>query len=281
LLKKLLSVFFFANVFISFAAAALTFSTFKFTEQSPLSLSFSCFVFFATLFIYNLQRLVLTQKTEQHETSERLIWINKNRKTIFVFCLIGLFGTVELFLHYFFFLTPFLSFLFLLSFSYFFPFINLRKKAWLKTLVLTSVWTSVVTLLPILITSYSNAAFDFGLREIVVLCIRFSFIFGLCMVFDVRDLQVDFSKGVHTIASQLGEKKTKLYSILIIVLSLFFVGVGFVSGVISTEICLAITCSELLSIALLSKASSGCNEMYYVFGVDGMLLLQAIIMLLV
>jgi len=81
------------------------------------------------------------------------------------------------------------------------PFKNkkrLRDFGWLKIFVLASVWTVSTSVLPILIAGKNIIDYPF---EIMV---RFAFIFTLCVVFDIRDMQADLKNNIYTLPHKVG-----------------------------------------------------------------------------
>jgi 4-hydroxybenzoate polyprenyltransferase len=92
----------------------------------------------------------------------------------------------------------------LLAFAYSTPLLPFRYKARLKDYgfikihVLTGVWVMVGTVLPALY-------WDVPLGEYwMELIIRSLLIFPLCIAFDIRDVQADHERGIHTLPNTLG-----------------------------------------------------------------------------
>ncbi|MDI9320501.1 MAG: hypothetical protein QM530_08530 [Phycisphaerales bacterium] len=67
----------------------------------------------------------------------------------------------------------------------------------LKIVLLASVWTSVTAVLPVLFWRASVLQFPFELL------IRFAFLLVLCLVFDIRDMEVDLKAGIYTLPNKI------------------------------------------------------------------------------
>lgn len=98
------------------------------------------------------------------------------------------------------------------------PFKNkkrIREFGSLKILVLAGVWTIVTSILPILYSHKHTLDYPF---EILL---RFVFIFTLCVVFDIRDMQTDLENNIATLPNKVGIDNS--YRLINITLVLFAV----------------------------------------------------------
>jgi 4-hydroxybenzoate polyprenyltransferase len=92
------------------------------------------------------------------------------------------------------------------TFTYSWPLLpgkrRLREYGWLKILVLAGVWTIVTSILPLLYSSRHIIDYPF---EILL---RFVFIFTLCLIFDIRDMQTDSESHIDTLPNKVGIKNS-------------------------------------------------------------------------
>ena len=108
-----------------------------------------------------------------------------------------------------------------LTFAYSWPLLPLKNRkrirdfGWLKIIVLASVWTIATSILPILTESKNIMDYPF---EVLV---RFAFIFTLCVVFDIRDMQKDLQNNIYTLPHKVGIRNS--YLLINITLTLFAV----------------------------------------------------------
>jgi len=95
----------------------------------------------------------------------------------------------------------------ILSFAYSFPILpikhgrKLRDIGWIKIIDLAGVWTIVTSVLPMLYWNKRLTDYPF---EILL---RFTFIFTLCVIFDLRDMQTDAVNHITTLPNKIGAQK--------------------------------------------------------------------------
>jgi len=92
------------------------------------------------------------------------------------------------------------------TFTYSWPLLpgkrRLREYGWLKIMVLAGVWTIVTSILPLLYSSKHIIDYPF---EILL---RFVFVFTLCVIFDIRDMQTDSESHIDTLPNKVGIKNS-------------------------------------------------------------------------
>ena len=113
------------------------------------------------------------------------------------------------------------SILGVVTFAYFLPILPFRNKkrlrdfGWLKITVLAGVWTIATSVLPMV---YWQKNIDHYPFEILI---RLLFIFTLCVIFDIRDMQTDQENNINTLPQKVGIKNS--YRLINITLTLFVV----------------------------------------------------------
>jgi 4-hydroxybenzoate polyprenyltransferase len=155
--------------------------------------------------VYNVHYLIKKSSTT---VSDRFAWTQHYRVWHYLFFSIGVVMCVASL----FFLSPkiFKACLVLgaLSFAYSLPLLPFRNKkrikdfGWVKILVLTSVWTIVTSVLPILY--WDKLIMDYPFE----ILIRFVFLFILCVAFDIRDMQTDLEADIFTLPNLIGLKNS-------------------------------------------------------------------------
>jgi len=133
-------------------------------------------------------------------------------------------------------------------------------------------------LLPVL-ESQSHHLSALSMRDTTILIAkRFLFIAALTIPFDIRDLFEDKQSGLKTIPTVWGEKNAYLLCQVLLfgylILLLLFRGGGFNANFY------ALTITVLLAGWLIFKSKWEKNEYYYFFCVDGVLILQYLVLLL-
>ena len=215
---------------------------------------------FATLASYNLTQLAPLRKRKPR--SERGRWILQHRKALWILCAVslGIVGALATKLS----LYDWLNFghLFLLSLFYddIIGNIPLRKIPYAKPFFITYVWTMTCAFPPI----YDSG--DLSLLWTLPEC--FLFIFGLCVLFDFRDVHEDRELGIKTFATKLSPVRIKALAFACVLASAIYFKAK--TGANLTFISLYMAAFALLTLRI--KSESG--EHAYLLGVDGMIALK-------
>lgn len=239
-------------------------------------------LFTSTLGIYNF--CILITKPAKPETSpyKRVRWFFAHYRLMVTFTIVSLLSLVPLF----FIITTeskiLLMFLGVLSFGYGLPLFTvgeqkfgLRNIPGLKPFLITLVWTMSCVLFPVLEAMHKHLT-DVSMRDTTILIAkRFLFIGALTIPFDIRDLFDDRKMGLKTIPVVWGEKKAYLFCQVLlagyIVLLFLFRQHGFNLDFF------ALTLTVILTGWLIFKSAWQKNEYYYFFYMDGVLILQYVI----
>jgi len=241
-------------------------------------------LFTATLGIYNFCILVAKSKHPEESPYLRVRWFFAHYRLMVTFTIVSILSLVPLF---FLIATEsrlLLIFLALISFCYGIPLFSfgdqkfgLRNIPGLKPFLITLVWTMSTVLLPIL------EAQDLHLTNIsmhdttILIAKRFLFIGALTVPFDIRDLFEDRQFGLKTIPVLIGEKGAYLFCQVMlggyIVLLFLFKNNGFNLDF------WALTSTAILAGWLIFKSKWEKNEYYYFFYMDGVLILQYVMLL--
>jgi 4-hydroxybenzoate polyprenyltransferase len=271
-LRKPFDFILFSNLFVSLCAAAMAMQTYLIIS-AEINTAYIAFTFFSTLFLYNLQRVVLSPMYTKASASERHVWIVGNKKTLTLFYTLSavgmamcvfLIGTRLLFI-----MVP----LGIISVFYFLPGVRLRQLPAIKALMVSMVWAVVSVYTPLLLEEKAQI-------NIELLCMfseRTLFVLSLCIVFNIRDIAHDKASEVRTIPSLYGIKTGKGAAIICIALSLLFTMILYRLGVYSMLNTIAIAISLLITVIGIVQCSEKSSEYFYLFGIDGMMLLQMLL----
>jgi 4-hydroxybenzoate polyprenyltransferase len=170
------------------------------------------FIFGSTLLVYNTPRLIRKPYGRARLPAQNRYWY----MAIFIAGLLMVLATIGGLPVSILYTGAGLS---IFAFAYFLPLLpfgggkRLRDFGWLKILVLAGVWTTATAVLPILYLKKNLLDYPF---EILL---RFFFIFALCVVFDIRDMQADMRNNIITLPHRLGIKTS--YSLIDTSLLLF------------------------------------------------------------
>ncbi|MFI5196828.1 MAG: hypothetical protein ACHQD8_07040 [Chitinophagales bacterium] len=215
LIIRFIDFFLYTSLFTACCATGLCMATERLITGvvSPLVSSLHILVFGSTILVYNMPRIA----GKPHGRLRTM----KYRKWHFVLFFIGSILTVTALC-----LMPLQmiisgSVLGVLSLAYFLPILPFKNKkrlrdfGWLKITVLAGVWTIATSVLPIL---YWQKNIDHYPFEILV---RLLFIFTLCVIFDIRDMQTDQKNNINTLPQKVGIKNS--YRLINSTLTLFVV----------------------------------------------------------
>ncbi|MFW5966249.1 MAG: UbiA family prenyltransferase [Persicimonas sp.] len=268
--------FFFSNIWVAAAAAALTLqTTYCLDDAHPVSASLFVLVFCATLFIYNLDRLVSASREDAVELTDRHRFIQRHRRLLWGLAAAASLGVAASL----FFVSPAVWWgllpLGVVSLAYSLPILKgdqarrLKDLPGVKIFVIALVWGSVTVLLPALEAGIGRRLALWG----PVFAERFVFIFAITLPFDVRDLERDRSARISTLPMWLGPTRTRWLSVALIALFIALVVIAY--GPTWRGPTPALALSGLISAVALWFGDRRRGELYYVGLLDGLMVLQA------
>ena len=210
--KIVLKLFYFlinTNIFISLGAVALTLQT---QVQLGMRVQFHPYLsllFFATIFDYNLHRLITVLTNKEALISNKHKWVHKN---LLLFYLLVAFSVTGFIWTVFYAATKVLitlAPLAVLTIFYSFPvfknqknIFRLREIPCLKIFLISFVWAASTIFLPII-----QSAAQFNKEHVLIMFIeRFLFVFAITIPFDIRDMRVDAKENLKTIPILIGKK---------------------------------------------------------------------------
>ncbi len=197
----------YSSLLIALGAASLVqLNYFLVSGQDGLD-TYTAFLFFSTIFLYNTHRVVGMEKVKEFEHEGRFAVIKLYRNHIILYGILGFL----LALYFFFKMKLNLQILLfapvLLSLLYVIPTlgwkIRLRDLDYLKIFLIAIVWAWTTSFIPeyILHGGWRN-------EQIFSFLERMFFFLAITIPFDIRDLKVDASSAVKTIPGRFGAKRS-------------------------------------------------------------------------
>ena len=237
--------------------------------------SFYLFVFGATLVQYNMHYLF---KTTAIVNSNRLAWSLKNKNAHKILIALG-----TALIMYSLFNFRFQHFIILLilggiSVLYSFPLLPFTNKkrikdfGLLKIITLALMWTLVTVWLPASHADLFNLSFQ------LIFFRRFIFIFILCLLFDIRDIEIDRKENIDTLAVKAGMRKSYLLCYFLIVIFIALSVIEFIYLPDAAHL-LAMLISAAATIITIEQSKRKKSDFFYLAFVDGMMLLQALLVI--
>jgi len=287
-MKKILQQAFdfvlFSNIFMALCAVAQGLVTFYLIGAKPKT-TVIWLLFTSTIGIYNFSILLTRPKNPEQSKYRRVRWFFSHYRLMVTLTIVSLLSLAPLFFMMSTESRILLMFLGVISFAYSLPLFSLgdqkfglRNIPGLKPFLITLVWTLSTVLLPILAAQSFNLAV-ISMRDLSILIAkRFLLIAALTVPFDIRDLFEDQQSGLKTIPVAFGEKNAYLFCQILlagyVVLLFLFRNNGFNADFF------ALTMTAALAGWLIFKSTWEKNEYYYFFLLDGVLILQYLMLLL-
>lgn len=227
------------------------------------------FVFFATLFTYNFQRLV--RLDVQGELSHRQQWLQANKKWLWLMTIVSAIAAVYFSLSLSFDSLRLLLPLGVIALMYPLPLIpfkgkllRLREIPGIKIFLIALVWALVTV--GILVEEHQLV----WTTDVWLLFLhRLFFVFAITIPFDIRDLKYD-SLQLKTIPTVLGEEKARYVAYAALAVYELLVIAQFIFGeTLSWQVLIALLSTSAVTAYLLYKSKSDSSEYHFSFWVEG------------
>ncbi len=263
------SIIFYGNIYIALCALSLSLQSALFLD-GLINYFLLAEIFFATLSVYSIHRLIGLKKIKKNGLNERFIIIQKQQKLLLCFSIFAA-AAALLFFFYLNFNTRLALILSALpSLGYIMPLLGnkrLRDIPYLKIFLIAAVWSFVTVFLPWL---ESGRAIS-GLLFLLILE-RATFVFAITIPFDIRDMEIEKNLGVNTIPSAIGIKKSLILSVSI--LTVWAISVFLIYPYIFA---LTMMVVFVISIFLVLGTAQQRPDYYYTAFLDGTLLLYGVL----
>jgi len=271
-----------SNLYIALSASVLTFATQLLLHQQPGFHPYLFIIFFATFFDYNLHRLYTLHFAKAALQGQRHAWLLRNKGLFYMLMALASVGFLisisqaksEVLLV----LMPFAA----LTIFYSIPFLRWKNKNWrlrdlpyIKLFLIAGNWTMITILLPLI--QYGKTVDD---TEVLwIIAERFFFVLALCIPFDIRDIDTDRQAGLSTIPNTIGVKKSWQVAFLCVIISAIISTIHYLNNE-QISYLIAFLISATLTIIALSIAKRRLYNLYLYGVIDGMMLLQAILVIM-
>lgn len=268
-MRGLIRIIAYLNIWVAVSTGFLTYQTYL-VFHIPTDWSYLLVVFFSTLFTYNFQRLIKHKRLTSIVPSERHEWISNH------FGLLSGVAFISLIFALLFALTIGFRSLFLLGITGIISLLytgfstnkhsGLREIPMMKIIWISIVWSIATVFIPL------EENHEYVNKDLLWMLHQFLFVLVLCIPFDIRDLPYD-PKHLKTLPQMLGIKKSvaagELLLIIMVLISyeffgsdLFFIGNGITMFITGTVLILSVKPRK---------------ELYYLFLVDGLMIVQTIL----
>lgn len=294
MLKKIIDTFFYGNFFAGICAVMLCVETNMQHGFLLNGMHFYSIIFLGTSFYYTYTYL---KNLPNDLFDDRATWYKNNAAHLKQFqniILIFLIADIIFFIYKYYTAFTIMSsiqygqiILFpLVAFTYTFnllPFPELKKLrriGWLKPFIIGFVWSGFVSVYPIIFyqiqTNTENTIF--AMPSGLLWLKNFLFISTLCVMFDLKDFDVDKKEGLKTFAVQFGVQKTIRFIIipLVIICITAFAYYIHVNNFPYPRIIMNLIPYLFLIIISYSLLKKKRKIIFYLFVIDGLMILKAI-----
>lgn len=234
---------------------------------------FALFVFFGTLFLYAMHRIVGLARVRPFQKSGRYFIIARFRKHILIYALLAGIAALWFYLQLPRSLQIQALWPCLLAAGYVLPILfggkRLRDLSYVKIFLIALVWVWLTVYLPA-----AEHHLRFNIPMYFMCLERFFFVFAITLPFDIRDLKIDAYTKVKTLPSRLGLKPTIVLAGVLLLFSMFFVLVNMRLGVYRPLVTGAIGLSLFVSFGLIYYSGRAKSDYYFTGLLDGAMPLQ-------
>lgn len=260
-------------IFISLCTVALCMQTSMELQLPFNSVPFYVLVFSATLGQYNIHYYI---KKSARAHSDRFAWSQAHRQVHVWLNVVGAIGVMYGLLHLQLKHYLVLGIIAAITVLYSFPFLpfthkrRLKDYGLLKILTLSYVWVLITVWFPVVTKMKVTPDFMSVFLE------RFLLLFVLCLAFDIRDMEADRSEGIGTIPVACGSNRS--YQIIWLGLVLMVLtGLWRLDQTHNFLQFNAIVISAIATYFMVEHSRKHPSDMVYLLGIDGMMLLQAVL----
>ncbi|MFK8008719.1 MAG: hypothetical protein AB8H03_20335 [Saprospiraceae bacterium] len=275
-LKKLIDLIFYSNLWIALCAAAMCIQT-QFILTGKLTLNWLIgLIFFATLFVYALHRIIGISKVSEFREIERYAVIEKFKHHISFYALVAGIGGAICFWNVPLSIQLSLIIPGIISLGYVIPFLKGKKRLrdfnHIKIFLIAIVWSWVTVFLPALEIGVATT-----LSVWLIILERALFIFAITLPFDIRDLKVDSHSEVQTIPAVIGIEKTKNLGTMSLSLALLLALTNWFSNGYNVNILSGISISFLSTWFFIRQSDKIKHDYFFTGLIDGTMILQFIL----
>lgn len=225
MLRRILNYIVYTNLIVSLSASLLCTGLLSYLGLTSVN-RYGVFIFFATLFVYNFQRLVKTRSNE----SKWLYWVNEHLPLVLIICTISSIITVIWFIVKFdasLVILGVIGFAGVISVLYVLKLgkTNLRDIPHVKIYLIAFVWAVMIVLFPLMNEGQLEG-------NIHLFILHFLYILAVTIPFDIRDLKYDhdYHKTIPQLVGVLGAKIIGVGLLVIFAAGMFYFDASFISN---------------------------------------------------
>ncbi len=270
MLKRILNLFLYSNVFIAFCAVSLLWSSELMAFQQVVFAPYDGLVFAASLFVYSAHRIVGIHKLKNATINKRHELIQNIEPLVILLGSVGLIVSVFLFFGLSDMQQVLLVFPAVISLGYIVPFSRkgkrLRDYPFIKVFLIAFTWAWATVVVPMWELNINGVWWLFFER--------FFFIMAITLPFDIRDILIDRRQEVKTIPTLIGTKRTKKLSFLMLGISIMIGIIYLLVFSLQYSMLNGYVIAGLYSFLILRKVRKGAPDYLFTGWLDGTMIVQ-------
>lgn len=286
-LKIIFRYFVFNNVWIALCALSMLVETQWFFEIPFKWDALAAFIFFGTFFDYNHHRFSWHFNPSHPFADLKRFFSSEVSNTLRISILVGFAGTAISFVLLDPKIIPVVLLFSIITLAYSLPmikwknkFMRLREITYLKIFVVAFVWSFVTVIIPLM---YVSKEVSYVTVAIVFLR-RLLFIYAITIPFEIRGIEIENSYGNRNLPMIYGVRRMKIVGIIFMGMFCLLSAVHelyFEFNITDRQnIFLPLLISAIVSGMLIAFYNSKRSEWYNAFFVDGMMILQLLLLLI-
>ena len=276
LLKALLNFYLYSSLHIAIAASAFSLEI-CYLFDIDINYYLLAFVFCSTIFIYSIHRIIGINTVPDVLSTGRYSVIRRFKSHIYIYAVLSVILIVFLL-----FKIPQSSLIYLIilgmiSLSYTLPVFSSKKR--LRDFDFIKIFLIAISWALISLLQYSG---NYLSMIVALVFIEHSlYILSITLPFDVRDLEVDQSNNVKTLASYWGHSKTYkwAYGLMFVCWGITLLAIYNHLNYLNINIILLISVAYLFSAGCIRLSRNKSSDYYYSGLLDGVIILRSIILI--
>ncbi len=273
---KIIDLILYSNGWIALGALSMVWQVELIKDGFQWNTDYGLFLFFATLFVYAIHRLVGFTNIEKTVQNRRFEVINQFRSHIVIYALIAATGAIYYFLELPFAVVVLLLVPIAIAGLYILPVFNgrrFRDLPYVKLFAIGIVWSWVTVSVSYFLM---EGKFDQGL--VILSLEKMAFIIGITIPFDIRDIEVDGLYEIKTLPRVLGVQTSKYLALTSILLSVLLAVAAYFANVYSVQQLTGMSAFYALTAIAIAYVTPDRHDYYFSGLLDGSILLQFVFM---
>lgn len=264
-LRLCLDLLLHSHLWIAIAALLMCWQTQLILLGAPRWGLWPGFVFFATIWLYALHRIVVCYKS----SAPMRFSLRLQYGLMAISGLVALLLLLQLSWPIWFFLLPAA----LIALAYVLPLFGkgkrLRDFPYIKVVMIVLAWSWITVVIPAL-----EAGMTYHWPTLLLLPERMAFVFAIALAFDIRDEGVDLSGGVRTLPGLLGWRRARSLAMCSLLLAAIPAWLNYRLSAYSSGSLLGLYLSLAVSLIIIRRVHPRQSPTYFAFWVDGLMIIQ-------